>query len=136
MSTMPPDWDKDQKLWKLLDTPSPKTSTNFNYLVRRRIDELAKAKKHSPYSTFFEGIGIFFRSWTGPVAIATACVMIGIVLWHGPKETGKEVQKGITTALLIPQKGEPVELAHIAQNFDLIQDMDVIEHLDELASNN
>jgi len=106
-----------------MDTPTPKTSANFNYQVRKRIEELARAKRRAHTYGFLDPIRSFFRSWTGGIAIATACLMVGLVLWQSPRQN----QKGY-----LPD--EQIELASIAQNFELIQDMDVIEQLDELAN--
>jgi hypothetical protein len=129
MSQLPPDWKNEQKLWNALDTPTPKTSTNFNYAVRQRINELAMAKQRAHRFAYFESIFSIFRGWTGAIACATACITVGLVLWLTPHPATNEITS-------LPSKtSEPVELAHLAQNIDLIQDMDVIEHLDELAAN-
>jgi hypothetical protein len=130
MSQMPPDWKDDAKLWQAMDTPTPKTSSNFNYVVRQRIRELAKQKQKSQRNLIFTNLLHFFKSWTGGVALATACLVIGLVMWQSPN-TSNNPQEVFSP---LNNKSEPVELAYLAQNLDIIQDMDVIEHLDELLT--
>lgn len=130
MSTIPPDWDNEQKLWKALETPTPKTSVHFNAAVRKRIHQLARQKQRASFWRSFGSFFDIFRSWSVGVSLATACIVVGLVIYvKAPLRHMVQVSQEVKV------ESSTVELASIAQNLEIIEDLDVIEHLDELASN-
>jgi hypothetical protein len=123
MNPLPPDWKDDEALWKALGrVPRARPPSNFVARVQARREEEAREISRSS----IRRTSIFVHDWltmprTTPrwvvaVAAAVACFTIGL--------------------FLEPAGGRPstvrAELESLARNLELIQDLDVIEHLDEL----
>ena len=133
MKPLPPDWDKDRELWEMMGKlPSHRPSSNFAYRIYQKLAQEAYSSKHKillPFPTFS-----LFRSWAGG-AIAACLILLGVWLYQLQKP-GSASQTTLPIARnIIPQensKENSVEIDLLAQNIELLQDLDVIEHLDEL----
>lgn len=123
MNPIPPDWKEDEALWKALGrVPRARPPSNFVAMVQRRREEEARELSASS----LRRTSVFVRDWlTMPrstprwvvaVAAAVACFTLGLFI---------QPAGGPASAV----RGE---LEILARNLELIQDLDVIEHLDEL----
>ncbi len=133
MKTIPPDWDKDRELWETLGKlPSHRPSSNFAYRIYQRLAQEAYSGKHKILLSF--PAFSLFRAWAG-VAVAACLIFLGVFLYQSQK-SGSTSQKTSSIAQNISSQESPkessVEVDLLAQNIELLQDLDVIEHLDEL----
>jgi hypothetical protein len=137
MKPAPPDWQNEDKLWNLLgESKSKSPSNNFSALVQQKTSYF---KTINPRPTIWAAISQYFTGWQGAVTLATACLMIGLVVFT--QRSGSKMAP-VTghgePSMLMGSDGpgvkevETIEIAQLAVNFDLIQDLDVIEHLHEL----
>lgn len=130
MNTPPPDWNDDRRLWDLLDkAPNRKPPSNFAHMVRQRLaTETAPARRgFSPFAWFrtspFQG----FAFGLGAVA---ACVLLMVFFTAGPAPRDGS-PRAVQYAANDTGNGNG-DFSQAAPDFELIQDMEVIEHLDEL----
>ena len=131
MKPIPPDWDKDRELWEMLGKlPSHRPSSNFAYRIYQKLAQEAYSSKHkilSPFPKFS-----LFRAWIGGAAAVAACLILLCLFLYPPQKLG--VTSKTTSSIAqntIPQENF-METDLLAQNIELLQDLDVIEHLDEL----
>jgi hypothetical protein len=115
MNKPPSDWNEDQELWNLLGkSPKEDAGSNFLYLVRQK---LTPEPKHIGSNKRFS----WFQGWVGGLSTAAACLLVlAVFLPKSPQNT------------VSSKRIESFELASLAQNYELIQDLEVIEKLDEL----
>ena len=116
---LPEDWSEDQKLWDLLgrlsSNPPP---SNFFYMVRRKVTG------HERTSMRAVSVWSLFRRWVLSAAAAGACLVLALVFVYRLQPTSSPDAQSRT--------GEQIEPIQLVQNYELIQDLEVIEHLDEL----
>ncbi len=117
---LPEDWNEDQKLWDLLGRlPGNRPPSNFSYMVRRKVTGHDGIPRR-PVSAWS-----LFRRWAPSAAAAGACLALVFVFIRPQPKASPETQlQGYAERQI-----EPVQLV---QNYELIQDLEVIEHLDEL----
>jgi hypothetical protein len=119
MKDMPSDWKDDQKLWETLGkAPEVRAPSNFTYLVHQKLLEPSPSREsHWNFS-----IGSLLRGWVGGFVTATACFALFLAV------TGNNpLQKSA-----VAQGSTPEEMTALVQNYELIQDLEVIENLDKL----
>ena len=126
MDNLPPDWNNDRKLWDALGkAPAQQPPSNFAYLLRQKLAASPATVKRHGFSPFawlktspFEGFAL------GLVAV-TACVMLMIAL------TSQPISHSPSARAMMLVSVDP-DFSQAAPHVELIQDLDVIEHLDEL----
>ncbi len=142
MNLMPPDWKGDEKLWKALESvPREAPGSNFAHMVRQKVAS-SRARVEEPRGSALWGavkswIGASdvkissvgrrstLRAWAGGVALAAACLTLTLFILQNPRDASSSGDD-------LSETNPRFELAHVACNYELIQDLDVIEHLDEL----
>ncbi len=118
MNTIPPDWNEDRKLWNALGVlPRQRPPSNFAWSVRRKLQATPV-----PGSVGLSSLRALLRSWTFQVSLATACFVLGFVLWQVKQPAARNGSN--ENAHLV------VQLVALNGDLELIQDLDVIEHLD------
>ena len=122
MKHAPSDWNDDQKLWEILGRLRPASPpSNFAWLVRQKLVESEKPRRETA-SAGPDAISVFRRR-TWALATVTACLfLVAAILQFQMLEHRPFHANGKMT----------VETIQLAQNFELLQDIEVIEHLDEL----
>ncbi|NUN93031.1 MAG: hypothetical protein HUU04_04530 [Verrucomicrobiae bacterium] len=122
MISLPPDWKDDAALWKALGRlPRAQPSSRFAAEIRARREE-ARQPSAGPLRRVLISLHDWItmpRStprWAVAAAAGVACLTLGFFL-----------QTSVGPAASIRGEGEA-----LARNFDLIQNLDVIEHLDQL----
>ena len=129
-SHTPPDWNDDRKLWDVLGRlrPSPPPS-NFLYCIRQK---LARTNQKSPW-TILSWLAPRLDSIVSPgrriwtlAGVAACLLLVAVILqFRMPQNRLVDYAKD--------SNGETVvEISQLAQNYELLQDFEVIEHLDEL----
>ncbi len=127
MNTLPPDWNDDRKLWDVLGkTPSQRPPSNFAYMVRKQLDAAPATTKRARFSPFAWLKASPFQGFTFGLSAIAACVMLLVFLGPQPAQKTSAV-KPITVA-----SNDTEDFTQVAPHVELIQDLDVIEHLDEL----
>jgi len=132
MNIIPPDWKEDKKLWETLGIlPRVRPPTNFTYIVHQKL--LVLSKKKGMVVSF--SIGSLLRGWMGGFLTATACFLLLIPFLRRPQAESTKTLSQVSS-LQTPSKNSvaltETEVALLAQHYELIQDLDIIEHLDEL----
>ena len=120
MNTLPPDWNEDRKLWNALGAlPRQRPPSNFAWSVRRKLQAAP-----APKTGGWPALRTLWRAWTFQVALATACCALGFTLWQvaRPAVGNGSNENARVVAQLVALNGD----------LELIQDLDVIEHLDTL----
>ncbi|MBI4028573.1 MAG: hypothetical protein HY360_26535 [Verrucomicrobia bacterium] len=132
MNSMPPDWNNDRNLWDAMGKlPENRLPSNFAYMVRQKLKPQAKTvpmKPVLPVSWLSIPLRSLFGGWPAVMAVAVACLALLLVLMRQPEGNAPEVVRKVPQ----PSPVEEVELAQLAQHYELIQDLEVIENLDEL----
>lgn len=123
MNPIPPDWKEDEALWKALGrVPRARPPSNFVAMVQARRDQEARELSRSSLrrtSIVLHDWLTMPRStprWVVALAASVACFTIGLFIQ--PAGSASSTVR--------------VEMEILARNLELIQDLDVIEHLDEL----
>ena len=141
MNTLPPDWDKDKKLWEILGKiRSIRPSSNFAYKVHQKLLEKSGLQRKKSTSRF--QIFSIFRGWAGGFITATACVVLFMVWMESsyfsppPEKTPNpsirpSAPKTSISTPVVATIESSAELAQLVQNYELLQDLEAIEHLDE-----
>lgn len=123
---MPSDWKGDEQLWKVLGkAPENRVSTNFAYGVRQR---LAETKEVQPRPSWTHSLRWLFRG----IGIAAACSIALMLSLNLSKRNDKPEGQDPQAVIHVEASDPKVELAAIAQDYELIQDLDVIRHLHQL----
>jgi hypothetical protein len=125
MTNLPPDWKGDERLWEVLGkAPETAVPTNFAYMVRQKLAETKEAK---PRQSWLNSLRWLFRG----VGIAAACSIVFMVSLKMSQQSDRPEWQ--TQAVIPMETADPkMELAAIAQDYELIQDLEVIQHLDQL----
>jgi hypothetical protein len=144
MKELPPDWNDSKKLWDVLGQVSVKEPPeNFNEMVRQKASLSRKGvvlkkgeEEHSgqkekqttpvPKILSFPTI---LRGWRGATVLAAAAVVVItlILIVRSPKSISITGNPPKTTPL-----HSEVELAQVANVYELLVDFEVIANLDEL----
>ena len=124
MKTPPPDWHNDHKLWDVLgNAPTERVPSNFAYVVRQKLAAApARSIGRTGFSPFAWLRASPFQGFTFGLSAVAACVMLLVFLGPQPTPT-KQI-------IIVSQDG--TDFTQVAPQVELIQDLDVIEHLDEL----
>ena len=130
MNPIPPDWNDDKKLWKLLgQLPKEAAPTDFAHGVRQKLAKQEKEGREEWKGGAMEWVAVY-RRWIGfaGLAVAAAAVMVFLT----PETSWKAGNESV--GYLLPHASdEVVELTFATQHDeDLTQDFEVIEHLDQL----
>jgi hypothetical protein len=121
MNKLPSDWNNDQELWEMLGkVRENRPSTNFRHMVHQK---MAPRAVHQGWFSVFPSL-----SWVTRFAFAAATCGILLFAFVLIPEEKREIAKRTETSHPAPN----VELAQLAQNFELIQDLEVIHNLDNL----
>ena len=127
MNQIPPDWNEDRTLWEALGRlPQQRPPSNFAYRVHQKLTE----KPNAVHSWKLPGLLLpslvsFGRGWAAALVAVAACLTLLFTWTHQPVAPSEGVV-GLAT------DNSEVELAQLAQHYELIQDLEVIENLDEL----
>ncbi len=157
MPDVPPDWNDSKKLWDVLgkapdkspsiefsDGVKQKTSIysripGFNQKVERKASELARMRRWKWMKSSVQKPAPLVSAWMVGVAMATACLVLTWVYLRtpfAPIDNQVSVIRKIASARpIIAPQGETlisVEIIQAIQNYELIQDLEVIEHLSTL----
>ncbi len=127
MNIIPPDWKEDQKLWEMLGRlPRIKPPSNFAHMIHRKLEkkEVFSRKRESFLPVPIQSL---FRGWLGGFVTATACFLL-LISWirHSPSPSSPRPSSAV-----IRSEKDKVKTAMLAQHYELIQDLEMIEHLDE-----
>ena len=119
-----PDWNEDRKLWELLGkVPSQRPPSNFAYSVHQKLQE--KTSFTSQKRTW--SLLSLFRNWSTGLVTVAACFAILFAFIQFPVPQNTVSPEGTQARI-----ESSFEIVQFAQNFELIQDMEVIENLDSL----
>lgn len=122
MIQTPPDWDQDKKLWELLGKSRPiSPASNFLYEIRQK---LVSKKSTIRSSSLLLSFLSWSRGWSAKLVLVAACATI-LLVFIPRKTVLQETSNSSSTK-------ETVQLVQLAQNYELIQDFEVIENLDKL----
>lgn len=126
MKQIPPDWNEDRRLWEALGkVPEYRAPSNFAYRIRQKLAAESVAKRPWKLPSF--SFPSLVRGWVGGLVTVLACLTLLFTWTRHPQPPSMDME--LTD--LLPEKTE-VELAQLAQHYELIQDLEVIEKLDEL----
>jgi hypothetical protein len=126
MTNLPPDWKGDERLWEVLGkAPQTRVPTNFAYMVRQK---LAETKQVKPRQSWLHSLRWLFRG----VGIAAACSIVFMVSLKMSQRSDRPEWQTTQAVVSVDTSDPKMELAAIAQDYELIQDLEVIQHLDQL----
>lgn len=107
--------------------PKKSPSSNFTHMVKQSLPHVGNASRASRAD--WSWLGRLF----GPLsALALACLVALVVIQKQDRAAAPSGEMPELLQLAENTTREPIEVAHLAQNYELIKDLDVIEHLDEL----